>query len=441
MALALVVLLWASVPASAAVVLEHFDGSDTGPTDSGYRGGALAVSVSEGSHWGLGQFEAVPGSPDEAWFRYMLSLDRWEPSQSGKLPGFASLRSGTARGCVPATERFPGWSARMMYRPVGSAGAGAGQSRVGYYVYHLDQAKDCGEILEWNDNAVLTPGQWYCIEGHIRLNDPEGSDGRIEGWVDGESAFVRDDLRFRVDAGVGVDDLWMNVYSGGKQPSPESLRLRLDEVAISTSSRLGCPDAFDDDETDPNEQAMNRLADLGVFQGCGTFLACPDRLITRGDLFGMIAGAVDFAPGPDAFTDDDGHPSEDGIDALAAAGVVLGCARDIVCPDDPISRADAARIIADAFDLPPGENVRFSDVHDPVMLAATAALASAGVSDGGCGPGRFCPDAALTRSQAAALIANAVAQDRVQSPVSGRLRRPTLDEALTRQFSFRRFVE
>lgn len=433
-------LMWAAMPASAAVVIENFDGSDVGPTDAGYRGGALGVDVPSGGHWGLGRFEAVPGAPDEAWFRYMLSLDRWAPSQSGKLPGFASLRSPTGRGCVPARESLPGWSARMMYRPVGAAGAGEDQSRIGYYIYHLDQPKDCGEIMEWNDEAILTPGRWYCIEGHVRLNDVGASNGLAEGWVDGDPAFERSDLRFRATEDVGIDDLWMNVYSGGKQPSRESLRLRLDEVAISTSGRIGCPDAFDDDEADPNEQAMNRLSELGVFNGCGTFLACPEETITRGDFLGMVAAAAHLPPGPDAFDDDAGHPAEKGIDALAAVGAVDGCGSRAVCPDDRLTRADAARVLSRAFDLPDGDQNGFDDVDDPSLTAATTALASAGIS-GGCGPGLFCPDAELTRSQAAGFVANAVAQDRVATHVSGRRARPTLTDALAREFSFRRFVE
>ena len=78
---------------------------------------------------------------------------------------------------------------------------------------------------------------------------------------------------------------------------------------------------------------------MEVFHGCGAFLACPDDPITRGDFFGMVAGVVDFAPGPNAF-DDDTHWAGSAIDALSAGGVIRGCADRLVCPDEPITRAE-----------------------------------------------------------------------------------------------------
>ena len=112
-------------------------------------------------------------------------------------------------------------------------GASRDQSRIGYHVYHLDQPRDCGEILEWNDFGVLDAGRSYCIEGHIRLNDPGRSNGVLDGWVDGQPAFARNDFRFRENDTIGVDDFWLNIYSGRKQPSREDLHLRVDEVVIS----------------------------------------------------------------------------------------------------------------------------------------------------------------------------------------------------------------
>lgn len=328
----------------------------------------------------------------------------------------------------------------MMYRAAGTAGAAEHQSRIGFYVYHLDQPKDCGEIMEWNDNGVLDTNRWYCVEGHVKLNDVGEANGMLEGWVDGEPAFEREGLRFRLDDRIGIDDFWLDFYSGGKQPSPESLHLRVDEVALSDSGQIGCPDAFDDDEESEHEQAMNRLADMNVFRGCGPYLACPDDPIGRGDFFGMVADVVEFAPGPDAFDDDAEHPAANGIDALAAAGVIAGCAPRRVCPDEPITRAEAALVLVDAFDLPVGDASGFSDITDLALASAANALTSASVA-GGCGPQQFCPDLTLTRSQAAALIANAITQNRMPTSISGRSRRPTLVDAYARQFSLRRMVE
>lgn len=391
------------VAGNAAVVIDDYGPIADEDSVPGFRGAGLEVEIRRGSHWGLGTFRAVPGRPDEAWFRYMIALDEWAPSQSGKLPGFASLRGSSARGCVPATDAAPGWSARMMYRASGTAGAPEGASRLGYYVYHLDQPTDCGEIMEWADPGVVAPGGWHCIEGHIRLNDVGERNGVLQGWVDGKVAFQRDGLRFRDRPDIGVDDLWLNVYSGGKAASPEQLSLRLDEVAISTSSRIGCPDAFDDDEVDPNEAAINRLAGLGAFPECGPLRACPSEPVTRSELVDILE---QVAGSPPSLAD--------------------------VEPDEPITRGDAAVLISEAFSLPAVGGGRFADVDDPAQRRAAHALAGARLS-GGCAPERFCPADPLTRSQAASIIAGAITQERVAPPANGRSQRPDLEEVRARQ--------
>lgn len=425
-----VVLLVTPLAASAAVAVEDFGDTSASSTD-GYRGAGLEVVIPAGAHWGLGRFQPVPGAADEAWFRYMLILDEWSPSQSGKLPGLASLRSSSARGCVPPSRARPGWSARMMYQPVGEAGVPTGMSRIGYYVYHLDQPKDCGEGMEWNDAGVLAPGEWDCIEGHVRLNTPGQADGGIHGWVNGAEAFSRDNLRFRDSSAIGVDDLWLNVFSGGKPTSPERLELRLDEIVVSTSSRVGCPDAFDDDIGDPNEAALNRLADLGAMNGCGPHRACPDSAVSRGEFVSMLAVTADLSGGEDAFADDEGHPAEAAIDAAAAAGVTSGCGAGSFCPDAPITRGADAVMIATAFDLPRDHGPSFDDIGDAAQSEAVGALVAARVA-GGCGSGLFCPDAPLKRSHAAAMLANVVSQDRVVREATGRQSRPSLDEVMAR---------
>ena len=92
------------------------------------------------------------------------------------------------------------------------------------------------------------------------------------------------------------------------------------------------------------------------------------------------------------------------------------------------------------MDLPPGDPTEFRDVNDPSVAAIADALTAAGVT-GGCGPELFCPMRDLTRGQAAALVANAVAQDRVPSGTSGRAHRPTLVDAYARQYTLRRALQ
>lgn len=391
--------------ASGTVAWLPWAGSDT----SGFIGRGLAADISAGGHLGMSRFVPVPGAPTEAWFRYMLRLDDWLPSQSGKLPGFAGLESASARGCIPPSASRPGWSARMMYHEAGTQGAAEGMVRIGYYVYHLDQPAACGETMNWS--VDLAQGSWYCIEGRIRLNDPGEANGELTGWVDGAERFQGDGLRFRSGAGNPVEDLWLNVYAGGKKPAGEDLRLTIDEVAVSSLSRIGCPDAFADDEADPNESALNHLFELGAIQPCADRQACPDLPISRGEFAGSLAATLRLPPGGDAFRDDDGTSFEAAIDSLTAAGVVSGCGGDRFCPDRPLSRGEAAVILQRAFELPVPRSSPFHDTTGGIDDAA-AALVASDIAHG-CDMASFCPDQPVSRSQGAVLLSRAVSQERL----------------------------
>jgi hypothetical protein len=229
----------------------------------------------------------------------------------------------------------------------------------------------------------------------------------------------------------------MNVFSGGKRPSAEHLALRIDEVALSTSGRIGCPDAFDDDEEDPNEAAINKLADLGVLQGCGEFLVCPSDAVSRRTFLDLVeaAGGTLSAESAGAFKDVTSG-SDQPVAAAVDAGLLDVCGGELVCPESPITRAESARVVASAFGLPAGTpDAAFDDVEDATTSAAAAALRSARIT-GGCGTDRFCPEAHVTRAQAAGLIANAIGQTRVPAPATGRLARP-IPEDVTREASSR----
>lgn len=391
------------------------------PVD-GYRGSGLGVTVPAGGHRGLGAIQPVPGHPSEAWFRYMLRLDGFDPSQAGKFPGLAGLSSASARGCIAPTGDQPGWSARLAYRPTGTYGAGVGEVRVGYYLYHLDQPSTCGEILLW-EPGILTNGAWYCIEGHVRLNQLGRADGFVEGWLDGRQAFARDGLRFRSSPVEAIEQMWLNVYSGGQAASPETLGVTLDEVVVSAARRIGCPDAFADDEADPNEDALNLLSQLGVLQGCAQYLACPTRAVTRGELAALLDRALDLPAGATTFTDLSGHLYQPGIGRVVAAGLMAGCNSQTFCPDQTITRGEAAVALQLGFDLPLSGDNLFSDDDGTVVDAASNALGAAEIT-AGCGLGRFCPDAALDRSQTAALFARLLSQIPAAMVFTGPLTRP-----------------
>lgn len=77
--------------------------------------------------------------------------------------------------------------------------------------------------------------RWYCVEQFVRLNKPGAADGILRGWVDGQLAFEKTDIRFRSVDTLKIEDVWINFYLGGTWTSEAEYHVCIDEVAISTS--------------------------------------------------------------------------------------------------------------------------------------------------------------------------------------------------------------
>jgi sugar lactone lactonase YvrE len=91
------------------------------------------------------------------------------------------------------------------------------------------------------------------------------------------------------------------------------------------------------------------VGQAGITFGCNPPVNdsyCPADLLTRGQLAAMFNRALDLpASSTDFFTDDDLSIFEDDINALAEAGITVGCnppANDNFCPDDPFNRGQMA---------------------------------------------------------------------------------------------------
>lgn len=144
---------------------------------------------------------------------------------------------------------------------------------------------------------------------------------------------------------------------------------------------------------------------------------CPDDSITRGQMATFLVRALDLPParGAVGFIDDDGI-HEGNIEAVAAAGIAFGCnppSNDRFCPYDPVTRAQMASFLARAFDLPHVSNgPTFIDDDGSVHEANIEAIAAAGITVG-CNPpkgDRFCPDDPVTRAQMATFLVRALTQ-------------------------------
>lgn len=230
---------------------EGWDGWSPGPLNNAaltpsVDGTALTVTIPAGRHHGtrfeLPLADGAGITPDEVYFRYDVRLaENWGGDGTGKLPGPAGLYSETARGGFPSTPAHPGWSARLAFAP----GTDPGTSRLSYYVYHLDQPSRYGQTMSFGERGIIRNGDWYCVEGRVRMNTPGERDGLLEAWIDGMPVMSRDDLAFRRadEQFIGVSSFWFNVYFGGTQPSPNEKSATFDNVAVGPT-RIGCGDAI-----------------------------------------------------------------------------------------------------------------------------------------------------------------------------------------------------
>jgi hypothetical protein len=209
-----------------------------GPQAFGGNGRSLRVTTPRGEHTGTSydyKFRKRIGSePDEIYFRYYLKFDPdWKHATSGgKLPGISGTYGRAGWGGRKVNGR-DGWSARGLFETRN----GADSTAIGFYCYHADMRGRYGE--HWRFQPRLEHGRWYCVEQYCKLNTlgESGSrgknDGILRGWIDGQVAFEKTDIRFRDVESLKIEEIWINVYHGGETPVPnEDIHLYLDNFVI-----------------------------------------------------------------------------------------------------------------------------------------------------------------------------------------------------------------
>jgi hypothetical protein len=100
------------------------------------------------------------------------------------------------------------------------------------------------------------------------------------------------------------------------------------------------------------------------------------------------------------------HPGLGYIEAAVHEGWLLGCGNNQFCPNDSLTRAQAASILKNALNLESYERSNLSDIREHWARVAIEAVVSEGIMSG-CQADRFCPEDILTRAQAAMIIAKA----------------------------------
>ena len=175
--------------------------------------------------------------------------------------------------------------------------------------------------------------------------------------------------------------------------------------------------SFYDDQGSVHEPSIEGLAASGITKGCDDELPlyCPERAVTRGEMAAFLDRALDLPESFGAyFFDVDDSPFEDSINRLRGAEITRGCnppAYDRFCPTEPVSRAEMATFLVEAFDLPEAEGESpFVDTEASVHAADIDALAQAGITLG-CNPPAndlYCPFDSVTRAEMASFLVRAL---------------------------------
>ncbi len=174
---------------------------------------------------------------------------------------------------------------------------------------------------------------------------------------------------------------------------------------------------------------IHALAGVRVTRGCGGGNFCPENTLTRAEMAVTVVRAMygpDYAPPPAVgiFADveiSDTNNTADYIEQLYNDGIVNGCSAGppvLYCPNDIVNRAQMAKFLALAFELPilPATGY-FTDVTGVHEWAApyAEALFEAGITLG-CGPQIYCPGNNITRAELAVMLVRGLGLDTYDHP-------------------------
>lgn len=230
--------------------------SDRNDIVDGPSGGALSVGFPGGDHWGTDMryrfAEEGHDEPETLHYQYdvYFPTDFEVVENGGKLPGPAGTYDTAGWGGRHA-DGTNGWSARMSFTP----GSDADHVQVGWYCYHADMGT-WGSNWAWTVDGAgdVTKGEWHRIAGEVTMNTPGEHDGVLRGWVDGDLAFEKTDLRFRDTTDLKIQDFWFNAYYGGSWSSPSDNEVRFGDLQLSTQPIDGA-DAEGNGSSTPTDDA------------------------------------------------------------------------------------------------------------------------------------------------------------------------------------------
>lgn len=163
-------------------------------------------------------------------------------------------------------------------------------------------------------------------------------------------------------------------------------------IALALLAPLAPGGTYVDDNESVHEASIEAIAAAGITVGCNPPVNdrfCPNQQVSRGQMAAFLNRALLLpATAGDFFTDDAGLVFEDDINRVAAAGITLGCNppdNSRFCPDRSISRGEMATMLTRAFDYPDPKKDWFADDQTSVHEGSINSIADSGVTFG-CNP-------------------------------------------------------
>lgn len=161
---------------------------------------------------------------------------------------------------------------------------------------------------------------------------------------------------------------------------------------------------FTDTAGSPFLADIEWLVAAGITNGCGGGAFCPLAAVVREQMASFLGRALGLpTAGADYFWDDDGSMHQGDINRVAQAGIANGCGGGRFCPGAVVSRDQMASFLARALGLPPTGTDYFWDDNGNFHEADINRLAAAGITTG-CGASQYCPSGSVTREQMAAFL-------------------------------------
>jgi hypothetical protein len=177
----------------------------------------------------------------------------------------------------------------------------------------------------------------------------DDDDGGASTFTDIQGHVFEDDIIWLADRGItkGCNPPANDLFC------PDDLVTR-GQMAAFLNRALNLPSTSQEFFTDDNgsvfEGDINRLAAAGITKGCNppaNDQFCPTDRVTRGQMASFLVRALGLTEGgsTDFFSDDNGNTHEEDINRLATADITRGCAHDLFCPKDFVSRGQMAAFL------------------------------------------------------------------------------------------------